>query len=154
MPNFLPEGFALVEVERDPIKVTLAHEDQPFVVQLKRLSPREFQSVAAQLQRSMPQGVRSGSKASEIAEERFISGFCRRVVIDWTGCTVANWQALDASGMKIEVDEELDGETVEIPYSVEALTHLWRAAWAADVSEPLLGALREKADEEAAEGND
>ena len=153
MASFLPEGLTLVETAREPISVTLAHEDAPFVVRLKRLSPREFTSLSNQLARSMPKGVRTGTKAGDIAEERFVAGFCKRVVLDWEGCTLRNWRSLDASGMRIEVGEDVDEADVEIPYSVEALTHLWRAAWAADVSEPILGALREKADEEAAEGN-
>lgn len=152
--NFLPEGFTLIEPEdrTTEVEITTDSRGNTFSITVKRLSPSEFQKVARQLSKGVPPGVRPGSAAAEAAEVKVLSNLAKRVLLDWSGCTIENFETLDASGRKVSVDSAVEAD-VEIPYSVEAASYLLRNSWGAELMEKILEAVKSKADEEAEEGN-
>ena len=154
MPNFLPTGFELDEAEDRTTEVEITTDDRgvTFSIEVKRLSPAEFARVARALGKGVPPGVRAGSAAAEKAEEKVMTNLAKRVILGWSGLTAQNFECMDASGRKVRVEEGAEG--IEIPYSVEAASYLLRNSWGTDLVDPILKAVKSKADEEEELGND
>lgn len=134
------------------VEITTDKNGTTFSIEVRRLNPSEFQRVARQLGKGVPPGVRPGSAAAERAESKVMENLAKRVMIGWSGLTIENFESCDASGRKVKVGK--DAESAEIPYSVEAAAYLLRNSWGSDLIDPILAAVKSKADEdEAEEGN-
>jgi hypothetical protein len=149
--DFLPDGFSLEDSNDRTTDVELTTDDagNTFTVEVKRLSPSEFQRVARQLGKGVAPGIRPGSAAAERAETQVMVNLAKRVIVGWSGLTPANFEALDATGRKVRVDE--GAEDMQIPYSVDAAAYLLRNSWGADFVDPILQAVKSKADEDEAD---
>lgn len=152
--DFLPDGLTLVESDdrTTDVEITTDKAGKTFTIEVRRLNPSEFQRVARQLGNGVPPGVRPGSAAAERAEAKVMENLAKRVIVGWSGLSIENFETCDASGRKVDVGE--GAEDVEIPYSVEAAAYLLRNSWGSDLVDPILAAVKSKAEEqEADEGN-
>ena len=149
--NFLPDGLSLEDASdrTTDVEITTDSEGTTFSLEVKRLSPAEFQRVARQLGKGVAPGIRPGSAAAERAETQVMTNLAKRVLVSWSGLTPENFETLDASGRKVNVGEGAEG--IEIPFSIEAAAYLLRNSWGADLIDPILAAVKSKADEEEEE---
>lgn len=153
--DFLPTGMSLSEPEDTTKQVEICTDVNgvTFTVEVKKLSPSQFQAVARQLGQGVPKGVKPGSPAAERAETTIMRNLSRKIVVGWEGLTVDNFEECDASGRKVELGESADA-SVEIPFSHEAAAYLFVNSWGAKIVDPILEAVRTAAEkDEDEEGN-
>lgn len=152
--DLLPSGLSFVE-RTEPLSITINKADPEgpsFSVQLKRLSREQFTDLVSR--HRPPANVDPTSKTAKTYDAKFQDAFCRKVILGWSGLTVANLADLLPN---LEVNIDADSDDAEayrtgrktIEYNHDLAVTLYRSTWGDRFGEPLFKAIKDGVGEES-----
>lgn len=151
--DILPSGLSFVESSSEPLPVQIckASPDGPwFTVHVNRLSVGRFRDLVSK--NNAPSGIRTGSKAAKEYQSKFEEAYCKAVIADWEGLTIANFEFL-LPDRKIGGDtaEDFRSNDKELEFTVPLAALVYRETWSDQFGDKLFAALKEGVDEDEAE---
>jgi|TARA_R100001163_G_C5011018_1_gene156928 hypothetical protein len=152
--SLLPKGLELVKTEKEPIPVRICQAEGSgpwFTVMVNPLSVDRFKRLLSKS--NPPANVRPNSKAARDYTAKFERTYCKAVIADWSGLTIANLEDLLAGEDMISGDAVDDyresGE--EIEFSLDLATYIYQNSWADKFSNPIFTAIQDGVSEEEEE---
>lgn len=144
--SLLPEGLELVKTEKEPIAVRICQAEGSgpwFTVMVNPLSVDRFKRLLGKA--NPPANVRPNSKAAREYTAKFERTYCKAVIADWEGLTVANLEDLLAGEEMITGDliEEYRETGKEIEFSLDLATYIYQNSWADKFSNPIFTAIQD-----------
>jgi hypothetical protein len=149
MSGIFPEGFTSVERGVEDVKVDLIQDDPSgpvWRVTVRPLSIKEYRKIFSKGQRTDGGG---GFRQQSAQQDRVDKEYLGKVVIDWEGCTCANWNALLKDGKKLV--PPAGKENAEIAFTDDLMFYVYRNTWPADVADPIFNAVKNGVEEQEAE---
>lgn len=149
--GFLPDGLEREDDARPALRVSLvkAELDGPwFRLHVNRISMEDFRAISQSLGQT-PRGMRPGSSAARKLQQQWEEKYLKKVLADWDGCTLANWEAVCRDGKRFAGPkaDEMRRTKACIPFSLEAAVYLSQNSWGEHFAEPILEALKTSAED-------
>lgn len=144
--SFLPTGYELEEVEDKIVDCPIIQADDlgpTFTVKVRLMPVKEYRKVFEKLNQQSNTG---GFRKSNTLNDKVDKDYLKRAVVDWSGLSCDNWNAICRDGRVLKGPK---GGTIE--HSEEACFHLYRNTFPSDFGDKVWEILKNGAEEQEEE---
>ena len=144
--SFLPSGFTIEQAEDKVLDCHIVQADPlgpAFVCKIRQMPVKEYRKVFEKLNANQSGG---GFRNKTAQNDKVDRDYLKRAIIDWTGLTVENWNAICRDGNVLNGPKE-----GLIQYSEDAAFYLYRNTFPSDFGDPIWETLKNGAEEQEQE---